>query len=163
MGLFAELKRRNVFRVAIAYALMGWLVLQMADFALDLVDAPNWIIQVFFIAVLVGLPIALFLSWAFELTPEGIKRESEVDRTESITPSTGQKLNRMIIAFLLAIIVVLGVERVFFAGEETPTLADAGGEESKSIAVLPFVNADRNHKPPFQLISPVVTSRNRHR
>ena len=89
MSFFAELKRRNVFRVGIAYVLMAWVLLQAGDFALDLIDAPNWIIQSLFIIATIGLPVALFFAWAFEVTPEGIKREADVDRSQSITPTTG--------------------------------------------------------------------------
>jgi TolB-like protein len=141
MSFLAELKRRNVFRVGIAYALAGWVVLQAADFALDLVDAPNWVIQVFVIAVAAGLPLALVFAWAYEMTPEGIKREKKVDPGESITKTTGRKLDRMIIALLVLLIVLLGVERVFFAGNvrddaAVPTVAEV--DAPKTIAVLPF-------------------------
>ena len=111
MSLFEELKRRNVIRVGIAYVLLGWVVLQAADFALDLVDAPNWVIQALSIVVIVGLPFALFFSWAFEVTPEGIKREEDVDRTSSITPQTGRKLDKAIIGFLALSVVLLLVDR----------------------------------------------------
>jgi TolB-like protein len=141
MSFFGELKRRNVFRVGIAYALAGWVVLQAADFALDLIDAPNWVIQVFVIAVAAGLPLALVFAWAYEMTPEGIKREKKVDPGHSITRTTGRKLDRMIIALLVLVIVLLGVERVFFAGNvrndaTAPTVAEV--DVPKSIAVLPF-------------------------
>jgi TolB-like protein/Tfp pilus assembly protein PilF len=141
MSFLAELKRRNVFRVGIAYALAGWVVLQAADFALDLIDAPNWVIQVFVIAVAAGLPLALVFAWAYEMTPEGIKREKKVDPGHSITRTTGRKLDRTIIALLVLVIVVLGVERVFFAGNvrddaTAPTVAEV--DAPKSIAVLPF-------------------------
>ena len=147
MSLFEELKRRNVFRVGIAYVLLGWVVLQVADFALDLIDAPNWVIQVFFIAGVLGLPFALFFAWAFELTPEGIKREAEVDRSGSIAPTTGRKLDRVIIGFLvLAVLLLLG-ERWYRPDpvpqpEAEPVVAEMAQPEptEKSIAVLPFVN-----------------------
>jgi TolB-like protein len=147
MSLFEELKRRNVFRVGIAYVLLGWVVLQVADFALDLIDAPNWVIQVFFIAGVLGLPFALFFAWAFELTPEGIKREAEVDRSGSIAPTTGRKLDRVIIGFLvLAVLLLLG-ERwyrpdVVQPPEAEPAVAKMAQPKptEKSIAVLPFVN-----------------------
>ena len=126
----------------LAYVLMGWVVLQGADFALDLIDAPNWVIQAFSILVASGLPIALFLAWAFELTPEGIKREAEVDRSQSITTQTGRKLDFMIIGVLVLVIVVMGVERVFFAGDDEGTPREVVEDEAdvpeKSIAILPF-------------------------
>ena len=153
MSFFEELKRRNVFRVGIAYVLLGWVVMQAADFALDLIDAPNWIIQVFFIAGLTGLPIALFFAWAFEVTPEGIKREKEIDRSQSITPHTGRKLDRAIIAFLAIAVVLLLLRPYWSAETETATTAGPALEvqeppttiaaqitrPEKSVAVLPFV------------------------
>ncbi len=151
MSFIEELKRRNVFRVGIAYVLLGWVVMQAADFALDLIDAPNWVIQVFFIAGLIGLPFALFFAWAFELTPEGIKREEDVDRSQSVTPQTGRKLDRAIIAFLATAVVLLLADRFFMADDrpeaspattqaEAPAVEVSAPEEKTSIAVLPFVN-----------------------
>ncbi len=119
MSLFEELKRRNVVRVGIAYVLMGWLLLQGADFVLDLIDAPNWVIQAFALLAVLGLPIALLLAWAFELTPEGVKRESEVDRSRSVTHKTGRKLDFAIIGFLAVIILLMAVERLYFANNKT--------------------------------------------
>ena len=151
MSFFEELKRRNVFRVGIAYILLGWVVMQAADFALDLIDAPNWIIQALFIIGLAGLPIALFFAWAFEVTPEGIKREKEVDRSASITPQTGRKLDRAIIVFLAAAVVFLLLkpmwqERQSDSAELTITPSSTGDTNAeaprptdKSVAVLPFV------------------------
>ena len=124
MSFFDELKRRNVFRVAIAYVLLGWAVLQGADFLLDLAGAPEWVIRVFAIAGLVGFPFALFFAWAYELTPEGIKRESEVQRSQSITARTGRKLNGVIIGLLALVIVLMVVERFFFAGNNEQRVAD---------------------------------------
>lgn len=156
MSFFEELKRRNVFRVGIAYVLLGWAVLQGADFMLDLAGAPEWVIRVFAIAGVVGFPFALFFAWAFELTPEGIKRESEIDRSQSITPQTGKKLNGIIIGLLVVIIALMAVERIFFAdrGEVGPATttrpaAPAAPEsvvstDDKSIAVLPFANRSPN-------------------
>ncbi len=149
MPLFEELKRRNVFKVAIAYVLLGWAVLQGADFLLDLVEAPVWVIRVFAIAGLVGFPFALFFAWAFELTPEGVKREKDVDRSQSITASTGRKLNGVIIGLLTLVILLLVVERIFFADGAAPpeiaAVAEAPGNAvvqpiQNSVAVLPFVN-----------------------
>jgi len=152
MSLFEELKRRNVVRVGIAYVLLGWVVLQGADFLLDLTGAPEWIIRVFAVAGVVGLPFALFFAWAFELTPEGIKRESEIDRSQSITPQTGRKLDRTIIAFLVLAILLLLVDK-FVSPDPVPAPVtpvesrlvepdpQATGEISQhSIAVLPFVD-----------------------
>lgn len=89
--LFDELKRRNVFRVFVAYLVAGWLVIQVADIVLDAILAPDWVMQVFLLAL--GLPIALIISWAYELTPEGLKLQSEIDLSQSITRDTGRKLD----------------------------------------------------------------------
>jgi TolB-like protein/Tfp pilus assembly protein PilF len=139
-GLFKELTRRNVIRVAVAYLLLGWAVLQGADFLLDLTGAPDWVIRALAVIGLVGLPFALFFAWAFELTPEGIKRESEIDRSQSITPQTGKKLNGLIIALLLFIIVLMAVERIFFASGPGSPPDSAQAEAPKTIAVLPFAD-----------------------
>ena len=140
MSLFEELKRRNVFRVGIAYLLLGWAVLQGADFMLDLVGAPDWVIRALAVIGLVGFPFALFFAWAFELTPEGVKRESEVDRSQSVTPQTGKKLNGVIIGLLLVIIVLMAVERLFYAGAGGPDDEPGMAEAPKTIAVLPFAD-----------------------
>ena len=118
MSLFEELKRRNVFRVGVAYLLLGWAVLQGADFLLDLVGAPDWVIRALAVIGLVGFPFALFLAWAFELTPEGIKRESEVDRSRSLTSQTGKKLNAIIMGLLVVAVALLVADRMLTAPGE---------------------------------------------
>jgi hypothetical protein len=100
LSFFNELKRRNVFKVVIAYMVMAWLVLQVADVILNNITAPDWIFHVMLLFVAIGLPFAIFFAWAFELTSEGIRREHEVDRSQSITPQTGKKLNIMIFAVM---------------------------------------------------------------
>jgi TolB-like protein/cytochrome c-type biogenesis protein CcmH/NrfG len=153
MSFFSELKRRNVFRMGIAYVVVAWVMLQVIDFALDIISAPNWVMQVFFLAGLAGLPIVLIFAWIFELTPEGLKLESQVDRSQSITQTTGNKLDRTIISFLAIAVVVLLAER-FLPGERTATQPGPAtintektepaeipaNAELRSVAVLPFVN-----------------------
>ena len=90
MSFFAELKRRNVFRVGIAYAVIGWLLAQVAEFAFENFGSPDWVLKTFVVVLLLGLPLALFFAWAFEITPEGVQRERDVDRSQSITPQTGR-------------------------------------------------------------------------
>jgi len=90
VSLFNELKRRNVFRVGIAYAVGSWLLIQVADILLEAFEAPAWTLRFIIICLGIGFPVAMFFAWAFELTPEGIKREHEVDRSQSITPHTGR-------------------------------------------------------------------------
>jgi TolB-like protein len=151
MPIIQELKRRNVIRVGIAYVLFGWVGLQGVDFALDLISAPNWVIQALSIAVAAGLPIALIVAWAFELTPEGIKREKDVDRSQSISSRTGRKLDRVIIGVLALAVAYLLVDRLFLQdlitpADDAPDTAQAVEpalppvEQGPSVAVLPFVN-----------------------
>lgn len=111
MTFFQELKRRNVFRVGVAYALAAWVLLQIADFVLQVINAPEWILQVFVLVAAIGLPIVLVIAWTFELTPEGLKRESEIDRSRSITPQTGRKLDRVIIVLLALTVAALLTDR----------------------------------------------------
>jgi len=132
--LFQELKRRNVFRVAIAYLAVAWLIIQVADVVFDNIAAPGWLMLSLMFFLAIGFPIAVLFAWAFEMTPEGLKREEDVDRSTSITHETGQKLNRTIIAVLLAAVVFLLVDKLLLK-EEAPedTVTD------RSVAVLPFV------------------------
>src|SRR5437588_2765473 len=91
-NFFAELKRRNVYKVAVAYAIVAWLLIQAASILFPTFDAPGWVMKVFVAVILLGFPAALILSWAFEITPEGIKLEKDVAPNESITAHTGRKL-----------------------------------------------------------------------
>lgn len=137
MKLFEELKRRNVFRVGAAYAVVAWLVLQIADLVLDNISAPPWVMQALLLVVAVGFPLALLFAWAFELTPSGLKLDAEVDRSQSIAQQTGKRLDKFIIGFLVLIVAVMAVERIWFAnGSDAYAIAVT----DKSIAVLPFVD-----------------------
>jgi len=91
-NFFAELKRRNVYKVAVAYAVVSWLLIQVATQVFPFFEIPNWALRLIVLAIIIGFPIALVLAWAFELTPEGIKRAEEVEPNESITRKTGRKL-----------------------------------------------------------------------
>lgn len=140
-GLFEELKRRNVIRVGIAYIVAAWLILQFSDLVLENIGAPDWVMQSIMLVLAIGLPITLIIAWAFELTPDGLKRESEVDRSQSITPKTRRKLDRIIIGVLAAAVILLVVERLIVSGPSTETsLASV----DKSIAVLPFADLSQN-------------------
>ena len=136
--LFEELKRRNVVRVAVAYLIAGWLVLQIADFVLENITAPDWIMQVFLLMFALGLPVVLIFSWAYELTPEGLKREHEVDRSQSITSNTGRKLNQITIGMLITVLIVVGLERTLFSDSTPATDVVVSDEADNSIAVLAF-------------------------
>jgi len=147
MSLIAELKRRNVFRVGVAYAIVAWLLVEVASVVLPTFKAPEWVMQVCTFLVIFGFPLALILAWAFEMTPEGLKREAEVDRTESITHVTGRKLDFAIIGLLVIAVVFLVIDNYVLEAEPEQaevTAEQASAAESvargKSIAVLPFVN-----------------------
>jgi len=154
VSLFAELKRRNVFRVGAAYVVIGWLLLQVADVLLDNFGAPDWVFKSFAALLILGLPLALFLAWAFELTPEGVKRAEDVVESDSITPRTGKRVDRLIVVALVAVIGILVAERFWSAGdadqEEGMTVGAPAAETEpvdapdapveKSIAVLPFAD-----------------------
>jgi TolB-like protein len=164
MSFIGELKRRNVFRVGIAYGVLAWLLAQMADLLLDNFGAPDWVIKVFLLALLIGFPLAVFFAWAYELTPEGLKKESEIDRAQSITRQTGRKLDFLIIGVLAVAVTLLLADRFLDKPGETESAAIAGlGSESgarltnlaldsdpasrnvKSIAVLPFADLSQAH------------------
>ena len=139
MSFFAELRRRNVVRVGIAYAVAGWVLTQVAEFAFGTFGAPEWVLKSFVVALLLGFPITLIVAWAFEITPEGIKREKDVDRSASITKQTGRKLDRLIIGVLIIAVAILLADRLLLRQE--PVLGEvAVVADRQSIAVLPFVN-----------------------
>jgi len=165
MSFIQELKRRNVFKVGAAYIVMAWLAAQGVDVFLENFGAPDWVIKTVLLLLIGGFPFALFFAWAFELTPEGIKKEKDVDRSRSITHETGRKLDYTIIAVLLIALSWFawdkfgtgepGSESHFQTAAESarPSAVENGSltpeaapepatplVDNKSIAVLPFVN-----------------------
>ena len=155
MSLFNELKRRNVFKVGIAYIIMAWLVMQVADVVLNNVEAPGWVFHVILLLLGIGFLLAVFFAWAFELTPEGIKREHEVDRALSITSQTGHNLDYAIIGVLVVALGYFSYDKLVLSTARdaalveatTQALSDKAAAEpvnregsDNSIAVLPFVN-----------------------
>ena len=145
MSIFAELKRRNVIRVAVAYTVIGWVLAQVAEFAFENFGAPDWVLKSVVVVLLLGMPLALIFAWAYEMTPEGIKREKEVDRSQSITRQTGHKLDRVIIAVLLVALAWFAWDKFTTRMDSAPMTASTGDAASeavasnKSVAVLPFV------------------------
>ncbi len=138
-SFFAELKRRNVIRVGLAYVIVAWLLAQAGEMATDIFEAPAWVAKMFVVFLALGFPLAVFFAWAFELTPEGLKREKEVDRATSITAKTGRKLDRVIIAVLALGIGLLLFDKFVWEKSGEPTEAISETDQS-SIAVLPFTN-----------------------
>ena len=150
MSFFAELGRRNVFRVAFAYVVASWVLLQFVDVISPILELPLWAPKLILVLIAVGLVPALIFAWAFELTPEGIKKESDVDRSGSITPQTGRKLNKVIIGSLVIAVVLLLVDRQFNDTETAPEESVAAiSDTEKSIAVLPFVNMSSDAEQEF--------------
>ena len=139
MSLFTELKRRNVFRVATAYLVAGWLLTEVSTTLLPTFGAPEWVAKaVIFFFALAFIPVLIF-SWAFELTPEGIKLEKDVQRDESITSETGKKLNYVTIAAVIFGVFFLAWDKSGNQPVQPPDeVVEMAG--TQSVAVLPFVN-----------------------
>ena len=140
MSVLKELKRRNVFKVGIAYAIVAWLIAQVAQLALDSFGAADWVIKTVLLLLVIGFPLALFFAWAFELTPEGVRREDGVSTSGSIGYFAGRKLDFLIIGMLVACIVFLVFDSYVLTGTIRESASSRDSEGPIAIAVLPFVN-----------------------
>jgi TolB-like protein len=170
MSFFQELKRRNVFRVGIAYAVAAWVLLQLTDVLGEILELPEWGGKLILLAIVVGFIPALILAWAFELTPEGVKRESEIDRSQSISGQTGKKLNTAILVLMAVAIAYLLFDKFYLATQDSggstsvAVTRDAATEilpppvppsvaqdlpDRRSIAVLPFTTRSTNEEDQF--------------
>jgi len=169
MSFFVELKRRNVFKVGFAYLVGSWLLIQITDILLDNIGAPAWVLQTLLVVMGVGFFISVFFAWAFELTPEGVKREKDVDRNQSITPQTGKNLNNTILVMMALAIGYLLYDKFSpemgsepFSQEPTVQVIETGSEKRdptpvntepaikrQSIAVLPFDNRSNREEDQF--------------
>ena len=133
-NFFAELKRRNVYKVAVAYAVVGWLLVQVTTQVFPIFEIPNWALRLTVLAIIIGFPIALVMAWAFELTPEGIKRTEDVDLATQASKSRTW-IYVVIVGALLSVGLFMlgryGFREKISASSELP---------AKSIAVLPFEN-----------------------
>jgi len=149
--LFIELKRRNVIRVGIAYVVSAWLLLQVADVVLNNFELPGWVFRTTLLILAIGLPVALLLAWAFELTPEGIRKEKEVEHDQSVTHATGRKLDRGIIVALTLALGLFAFDKFVLDPARDREMAEAAAEQARnevpaaivadnSIAVLPFAD-----------------------
>jgi adenylate cyclase len=140
-NFFSELKRRNVYKVAVAYAIVGWLLVQVATQVFPFFEIPNWAVRLIVLAIIIGFPIALVIAWAFELTPEGLKRTEDVDLATQSRRKSRAWIYIVIVGALLSVgLFMLG--RYGFREK----ISASSGLSTKSIAVLPFVNmsADKN-------------------
>jgi len=163
MSLLTELRRRNVFRVAALYAVAGWLLLQVADVLFGLLEVPGWGLRLVLGILMLGFPVALVLSWIYELTPEGVRRESTVPREASVTDETGRKLSLVTTVLLALAVIMLVMNQLSMpdarqsapatplttdetAADAAPTQAQPGAQKAtaagnhRSVAVLPFVS-----------------------
>ncbi len=163
MSLIQELKRRNVFKVGVAYIVVAWLVAQVLQLIFESFGTPDWVMKTVLVLLGTGLLFALFFSWAFEMTPEGLKREKDVDRSQSITQETGQKLNYVITGVLVLALAYFAYDKFVLTASREAALVEAteqaiseqaqapeaAGEPEKSIAVLPFVNLSSDPEQEF--------------
>ena len=125
MSLIAELKRRNVFRVGMAYAIVAWLLIEVTSVVLPALHLPDWALTLLVVFVVAGFPLALIVAWAFELTPEGIKRESAVDSDEVVTRTKGRKLDFAIIGLLAIALIFVVVDNYVLEDEPVPVESTA--------------------------------------
>src|SRR6266699_2209362 len=148
-SFFSELKRRNVYKVAVAYAVIGWLLVQVATQVFPFFEIPNWVVRLVVLLLIIGFPVALIIAWAFEVTPEGIKRTEAAD-------AAGQRSRGVAWIYVVLIGVVFSVGLFFVgrftAGHATPRPVtqpearpgfqseSATATLQKSIAVLPLIN-----------------------
>jgi adenylate cyclase len=150
MSLFVELKRRNVFRATAAYMALGWVVTQVTSTVAPALHLPDWIVPVVVWIGVIGLPFVVVFSWVFELTPEGLKRERDIDRnaSASITHYTARRLDHLAIGLFCVAIFLFVVDR-FVPRESAPAAPSPTGgtveADNKSIAVLPFADLSPGH------------------
>src|SRR6266498_3127519 len=135
-GFFGELRRRNVYKVAVAYAIVGWLLVQIATQVFPFLEIPNWVVRLVIALVVIGFPIALVIAWAFEITPQGIERTEVAD---TMPLAAGQKKHAWIYVAIVGAVLSIGL---FFLGRYGFRNASSSSSElpPKSIAVLPFEN-----------------------
>src|SRR5947207_11644013 len=134
-SFFAELKRRNVYKVAVAYAVVAWLLIQAASILFPTYEAPAWVMKVFVGIVALGFPIALIIAWAFEMTPEGIKRTEDISPDEKIPQWSRRKFAALIVGVVVIAAGLLAFQLLRSSRSTITPTAD-----SKSIAVLPLEN-----------------------
>jgi len=156
MSFFEELKRRNVVRVGVAYIVASWVILQVTDLVLEGINAPDWVLQTLMYLIALGFFAAVIIAWAYEMTPDGIKREKDIERDASVTSVTAKKLDKITIGLLVLVLVVFAVDRFILkrpgddpateiaavSASSTTTNAEnvPAGDSRQSVAVLPFVN-----------------------
>jgi len=144
MSIWGELKRRNVFKVGVAYAIVAWLIIEAVATIFPMIYLPEWTMTLVTVLIIIGFPFALLFAWAFEITPDGIKLTKEVPRAESITRLTGKKLNYILACLLIIAVAYIAFDNYYLdrravEPEQAPVISDVE-EAPKTIAVIPFVN-----------------------
>lgn len=153
-SFLSELKRRNVYRVGLAYIVASWALLQVIDVVEPIIGMPDWVAKLILVLAAFGLPLVLVFAWAYEMTPDGLKREKDIDRSKSITSETGRRLDRLIVGILAVAVVLMAFDQYVFHGDDAAPAAEtvaaseapAATQEvtatsvAPSIAVLPFAN-----------------------
>ena len=177
-NFLTELKRRNVYKVAIAYAIVAWLLIQAASILFPTFEAPAWVMKVFVSAIILGFPVALIFSWAYEITPEGIKRAEDVSPEQSITHHTGRKLIWITVALAIIAAGLFAYQFLHSKSASTPrqseattgSITGAAAIPEKSIAVLPFENLSDDKQNAFftdgvqdQILTALALETNRRR
>lgn len=148
-NFFAELKRRNVYRVAAAYAVVSWLLIQIATQVSPYFEIPNWVVRLLILLLIIGLPVALIFSWAFEITPAGIVRTEDVPADQSIARRTGRKLLALVTVVAALCLALLLFRKAGPTASEAKTHVAVPPIPEKSIAVLPFANLSENKENEF--------------
>ncbi|MDA0994889.1 MAG: hypothetical protein O3A13_14815 [Proteobacteria bacterium] len=138
MSFFEELKRRNVFRVGVAYLIVAWLILQVTDNVAPILELPGVFNRGILLLLALGFPMALIFAWAFEFTPDGIKKEEDVNGATRVSRLTGRKFDFIIIGVLAAAVAFFALDEYVWTGSQAPTAPVA--HEQQRIAVLPFAN-----------------------
>ncbi len=146
MSFFSELKRRNVFRVALLYMVASWLIMQVADVGVSLLGLPDWTGRFVVLLLFIGFPLVMVFSWAYEITPEGLKREKDVPRDASITAETARKLNTAVIALLLIAVAGLIADRL---------IPEQARRPQNRLPGRPQKQPERRRKQPGRRLSPL--------
>ena len=143
MSFYAELRRRNVFKVGAAYAIVAWLLLQITDVVLPTFNAPQWVLQTITFLLILGLPIALILAWAYEMTPAGIKADGDVDASMRVAPASGARLNYVVLGLVVAAVGFIAIDQYVVVDEAQDTGVDTISTETETLpeAVTSTVNS----------------------
>ncbi len=149
MSLFTELKRRNVFRVVLAYIVVAWLLMQIGDTLAPALRLPEWVMSVLAFFLILGFPLAIVFAWAYELTPDGVRNQKDVDQDRSIAPRTGRKLDYAIIGLLAVGLSYFVWESRYQSDEDPPSVGAVQTTATQSIAVLPFENRSNREEDQF--------------